>query len=456
VTSEYEFDAEIIEGNKTFLNNLFYSLNAKKFILNTNECDIKVEFYGFNNEINTNCSKFEENAVKQPFLSCIGESKEIYFFECFNFDTYKMRNQKLYSKFSPFLKISVNEKLISEMNFTTNIRIELYENARPDTIQKTYYDFDNLINWYFYSKSTETYLESPYKSQCSHYNKNTNPFDSVSYIDCLVKCIDESCQRKHNCSTHHRIFEHQIEEMWLKYRYLTCDDPHLTFQDCGENFMKECKIMCPIDCIKDNYIFEDGFVSNDNESNSERVTKLFWDSGKTFISYEETPNMLLLDYFTYIGGLFGLWFGICVENIMEIIINNAKSLKNYLNVKSKMLFTLISLFLKSFCTSLFHCINISIHNLFDSFKHFGLWFGICLKSSMDLIVKNAKIFGHYLKALSEMIFSLILFLLKLFYKSSLYLINWLIYIIIEFFVKTKGIICLFFERYINLRIGVEF
>jgi hypothetical protein len=241
VISKYEFDAEMIEGNKTFLDNLFDSLNAKKFILNTNECDIKVEFYGFNNETNTNCFKFEENAVKQTFLAHNGEWKDIYFFECFNFDTYKIKNQKLYSKFSPFVKISVNEKLISEMNFT-NTQIELNENTRSDTIQKMYYGFDYLIGWFFYSKSTETYLESPYKSQCSHYNKNTNPFDSVSYNDCLIKCIDESCQRKHNCSTHHRIFEHRIEEMSLKYRYITCDDPHLTFQDCKKNFVKNAKL----------------------------------------------------------------------------------------------------------------------------------------------------------------------------------------------------------------------
>ncbi len=58
------------------------------------------------------------------------------------------------------------------------------------------------------------------------------------------------------------------------------------------------------------------YESNENDSNSERIINFFWDSGKPFILYKETANMLLLDYFTYIGGLFGLWFGICLENMI--------------------------------------------------------------------------------------------------------------------------------------------
>jgi hypothetical protein len=424
--SQYKFEAEMLYGNKTFLGKLFYSHNAKKFLLNTIECGIKVEFYGFNDEINTNCYKLEENTVRETFLENI--RGYTYFFECFDFDTHKIRNQKMYSKFSPFLKISANEKLFSEMNFKTNTIIDMFPKERYNMKETYTYDFYYLTLWMFYSKLTETYLESPYKSQCSHYNTNTNLFDSVSYSECKQKCIEKTCFRNYNCSAHHKTFRYQIKEGSIeafKHHYFICSNHIL--KDC-ERFEKQCEIICPIDCIKDDYILEELFASNDNVSNSEKVLKLFWDSGQTLILYEETPNMLLLDYFTHIGGVFGLWFGICVQNMMGIIINNAKSLKNYLNVKSKMLFTLISLFLKSFSTSLFHCINYSIHNRFDLFTHFVLWFGICLKSSMDLIVKNAKIFGNYLKVLPDVIFSLVLLFLKLFNISFLYLINWLIYI----------------------------
>ncbi len=40
---------------------------------------------------------------------------------------------------------------------------------------------------YSVMKSTETYLENPYKSQCSYYDKSEAPFGSVSQNDCLSK-----------------------------------------------------------------------------------------------------------------------------------------------------------------------------------------------------------------------------------------------------------------------------
>ncbi len=80
------------------------------------------------------------------------------------------------------------------------------------------------------------------------------------------------------------------------------------------------------------------------------------DSEKPFIHYRETPNMLLIDYFTYIGGLFGLCFGICLHILLELFINYIrflrKELKRFLNYSLVMirlffefLFNLIKLFL---------------------------------------------------------------------------------------------------------------
>jgi hypothetical protein len=57
---------------------------------------------------------------------------------------------------------------------------------------------------------------------------------------------------------------------------------------------------------------------------------LFFDSGKNFVSHSKTANILLLDYFIYIGGLVGLWFGICLENMMDLL--TAKKLRHYLKV----------------------------------------------------------------------------------------------------------------------------
>jgi len=66
-----------------------------------------------------------------------------------------------------------------------------------------------------------------------------------------------------------------------------------------------------------------------------------WDSEKPFITYEETPNMLLIDYFTYIGGLFGLWFGVCSKNFFQLLMEYFKVLKSYTTILSKYILLLI-------------------------------------------------------------------------------------------------------------------
>jgi hypothetical protein len=265
----------------------------------------------------------------------------------------------------------------------------------------------------------------------------------------------EKCDTKYKC--HYLSVEvgyeiHLSNKEFLEYNFTCSKD----IPKCGEEFWKECKNLCPINCVKNNYIVKPLYYSSENDSNSERILNLFWDSGQPFILYEETANMLLLDYFTYIGGLFGLWFGICLENMMDIILNNTNKLKLYLKVGSKTIFSSILLFLKWFCIFSLHFINYLMNKLFNSFKLFGQWFVICCKNLKELILKNGIILGQCLKLKSKMILSFILLSLNLFYISFLYFINWLIYIIIELFLIIKGIICLLIEKYIHFRIRVEF
>jgi hypothetical protein len=82
--------------------------------------------------------------------------------------------------------------------------------------------------------------------------------------------------------------------------------------ECNENKLKnvteKCIKICSIDCLIEEHFFTSYVKSHENKNISTRY--YFWDSREAFISYEETADILLIDYFTYIGGLFGLWFGI--------------------------------------------------------------------------------------------------------------------------------------------------
>jgi hypothetical protein len=45
-----------------------------------------------------------------------------------------------------------------------------------------------------------------------------------------------------------------------------------------------------------------------------------WFKIVSFISYKEKADILLIDYFTYTAGLLWLWFGICLESLLDLIL----------------------------------------------------------------------------------------------------------------------------------------
>jgi hypothetical protein len=82
--------------------------NEKEYI----KCGAKVEFYEFADGWNKSCTEFEEYVETEIHLIFGSKSNE--FFYCFSYDTKNLRIQRLLSKSSPFLKISIHK------NFSTN------------------------------------------------------------------------------------------------------------------------------------------------------------------------------------------------------------------------------------------------------------------------------------------------------------------------------------------------
>ncbi len=134
--------------------------NAKEFI----KCGVKVEFYEFTDGWNKNCTEFEEYVETEIHLKFGSKSNE--FFYCFSYDTKNLRIQRLLSKSSPFLKISI------PINFSTYkllIRLELIDHVYG--ANKVNIELNDSFNTVLNSvmKSSVTYLQNPYKSQCSYY-----------------------------------------------------------------------------------------------------------------------------------------------------------------------------------------------------------------------------------------------------------------------------------------------
>jgi hypothetical protein len=380
---------------------------AKEFI----KCGVKVEFYEFTDGWNKSCTELEEYVETEIHLIFGSKSNE--FFYCFNYDTKKLRVQTLLSKSSPFLKISI------PMNFfphNLSMRFELTGLAKGNN------KVNLTVNHWFTTllfpvmKSSVTHLQNPYKSQCSYYDTNQNPFNSVSHDDCLHKCFEINCYIKYKCVLRdHEYVIRRLDESSFDSKVKCNENEHKNCFNVSEN----CRKICPIDCLRDIYLFTSYIEFHEN--NNRIVLYSFWDPKEVFISYEETADMLLIDYFTYIGGLFGLWFGICLESLLDFIVKHTTNLKTKVKLEFEKLLSFIYLF--SIC--ILHCINDLIRNFMNymiekvlliknRMSQFRIWFIDWLEFLIDIILTHTKIWRFKLKLCVKTLFSFTLTLMKLF------------------------------------------
>jgi hypothetical protein len=212
-----------------------------------------------------------------------------------------------------------------------------------------------------------------------------------------------------------------------------CYENNEVFKNCI-NESKKCDKICPIDCLREDHVFISYVKFRENINLN--VLYYFWDSREAFISYEETADMLLIEYFTYIGGLFGLWFGICFERLLDLIVKHTRNLRTKvkLQVEKHLSFLYIS------SLSILHFINDLITNLTNymfgkvlSIKNrmsqFRIWFSDWLQFSIDIILTDARIWRFELK-----------FYAKTFYSFTLRLIQLLISFLISFVFGVKSMI----------------
>ncbi len=194
--SKYRINKEIMKHNISRDFDLYSLLldrrefNAKEFI----KCGVKVEFNEFTDGWNKNCTEFEEYIETEIHL--ILGSKSNKFFYCFRYDTKNSRIQRLLPKSSTFLKISFPVNIDT---YQLLMRLEFID--RSDEGNKVDIQLSDWLNTVLNSvmKSSVTYLQNPYKSQCSYYDTNQNLFNSVSREDCFYKCMKTKCYIKYKC-----------------------------------------------------------------------------------------------------------------------------------------------------------------------------------------------------------------------------------------------------------------
>jgi hypothetical protein len=229
---------------------------------------------------------------------------------------------KSYWKRTPIIRISTNSSGISKFNldFTTN-----------KNYVKDLKVFSSDILWnkeHYLAKKSFKFLEIPYKSSCSYYDSSQTIFNSLSHEHCVRLCLRHFCELQLNCSCF--LDKHQIEVYSIISQYdedlksdSICTEKNLNSSKFYFDNINNCINLCPINCINDEYIItnrkENQKLSSD--PNKWEIT-IHWDDSKPLIVNKETPDMKLTDYFGYIGGLFGMWFGISANQLFQKLRDN--------------------------------------------------------------------------------------------------------------------------------------
>jgi hypothetical protein len=184
-------------------------------------------------------------------------------------------------------------------------------------------------NYYLAKKSFE-FLETPYESRCSYYDSSETKlnFDSLSHKQCIRKCLRHYCEIEMNCSCfiykhfkYHKIIFSQLDS--VSNNLNICPNDSIIINHFYPKYSKLCTNLCPINCINDAYIISNKYQNQIlNFDPNQRNTSLFWDISKPLILNKETPVMIFTDYFCYIGGLSGIWFGISANQLLTKLRDN--------------------------------------------------------------------------------------------------------------------------------------
>jgi hypothetical protein len=358
-------------SNLSSFNKLFAEFNH----LNIFDCKIKLK------GVLERCDKISN---KHIFINAKWKLEELYYLlrenhkefnESLLKDLKKIYNAEFAINYSPFKriedKIKLNRKKIPNMDnlaqreflrITTNSTKYFFDYWFD--IQKDFQTGSNIMGVSFRTqlevfliKNSFHYLEFPYRSNCSYYRNSRTIFNSSSRDHCIRQCIRHNCEVHLKCSCF--AIKNTVNQMDYGYKSLNiCEaNKSRTLDDVLEfekKYTNICEKICPINCIQDDYIL---FVKEDRLFRDKYMKLILsWDGSKPFITNREVPVMSYTDYFNYVGGLFGMWFGISANQLfIKLQENYLNFYHRFINFSAIIMYTILEIiiFLKGNLQSMF-------------------------------------------------------------------------------------------------------
>ncbi len=176
---------------------------------------------------------------------------------------------------------------------------------------------------YIIFKKKFSYLKYPFESKCIIYGENNdNLFYSLSKDHCIRQCVRYHCESILNCSC--LFLDQNIYQIDFGYNNLNnCQKSDQYLKFFKFNFTETCNTLCPIDCeIEEYFMVNRDYVSEEELKSDSSIYSFSWDDSKPYIKYNEIPILTFRAYFCYVGGLFGMWFGISANQLLKKIEDN--------------------------------------------------------------------------------------------------------------------------------------
>jgi hypothetical protein len=350
-----EFDFYSLLKLENFSSNLF-EVFGSNVIKNPNG------FKGFNNQIKNwnifDCKILNDGMYQNCDLSLdnIIDIKSTYVLQGLNYTDYKtmLKDSKftqniiltfnLFNPESKAMKIEHSKFLAHKLVQKNFIKIYLnkpelnarYRFAYSEKMFKSGYSGFSRVSQngnnypkqadYIIFKKKFSYLKYPFESKCINYGENNdNLFYSLSKDHCIRQCVRYHCESILNCSClflDKNIYQiYQIDFGFNNLNHCQIRDQNL--KSIKFNFTEKCNTLCPIDCETEEYFMVNrDYVSEEELKSNSSIYSLSWDDSKPYINYNEMPVLTFSAYFCYIGGLFGMWFGISANRLLKKIEDN--------------------------------------------------------------------------------------------------------------------------------------
>ncbi len=256
--------------------------------------------------------------------------KELHKIDGKSFLTYNLfsqeseRNKKNSSMLVEPLKTSLDKSNFVEISINISIHGLAYitfSSGSAPYRSGVLLDLERAGNYeeYFIFQISHEFLEFPFKSSCSDYFDIKTPFNSFSYKHCIRQCYRYYCESVLGCSC--TLVNGSISQIDNGFSNLDiCWMGQRHWRLFNKKYLSKCYQLCPIDCVSTEYIVR----SRDSEekkitTRNIQIHSFSWDNSKPFMTYREVPIMSFTDYFNFIGGLFGMWFGFSANRSFEYL-----------------------------------------------------------------------------------------------------------------------------------------